>query len=37
MLGLDEAHDDQPLEADEAPTPELGAWSEEAEFEVAAA
>ena len=37
MLGLDETHDDQPLEADEAPTPELGAWSEEAEFEVAAA
>jgi len=33
MLSLDETHDPQPLEADEAPQPELGAWSEDVEFE----
>lgn len=35
MLGLDEAHEQQPLEADTTPEPELGAWSEEAEYATA--
>jgi hypothetical protein len=33
MLGLDETHVDEPLEADESPEPEQGSWSEDVEFE----
>ncbi|MET0601195.1 MAG: DUF262 domain-containing protein [Baekduia sp.] len=37
MLGLDENRAGEPLEADEAPEPERGSWSEEVEFEAAVA
>lgn len=33
MLGLNETHEEQPLEADDVPEPELGAWSEDVEFD----
>lgn len=35
MLALNEGQDEEPLEAEEAPQPELGAWTEEAELEAA--